>query len=103
MPGKPRDTIQTLNITPGANGLRVDRAKYEAVRKAVLRAVPGSRSGITFADLPGAVKRHLPGGRIPGGGAIMWYSTVVKLDLEARGLIERIEGSRPQRLRRARS
>lgn len=32
-------------------------------------------------------------------GSIPWYVTTVKLDLEARGEIERIRQSSPQRLR----
>jgi hypothetical protein len=32
-------------------------------------------------------------------GSISWYATMVKLDLEARGEIERIPGSSPQRIR----
>jgi hypothetical protein len=34
-------------------------------------------------------------------GSISWYVTTVKLDLEARGLIARVPGSHPQRLRMA--
>ncbi len=29
-------------------------------------------------------------------GSVMWYYTTVKLDLEARGEIRRVPGSRPQ-------
>lgn len=93
-------TIQTLNINPGVGGARVNPERYAAVKKAILRAVPRSKQGIAFKDLPKAVARHLPGGKIPGGGSISWYVTTVKLDLEARGLIHRIPGSRPQRLTR---
>ena len=32
-------------------------------------------------------------------GSINWYVTTVKLDLEARGVVERIPGKSPQRLR----
>ena len=39
--------------------------------------------------------------RITTEGSISWYVTTVKLDLEARGLIERVPRSRPQRLRMA--
>jgi hypothetical protein len=34
------------------------------------------------------------------GVSLRWYTTAVKLDLEAEGLIERKPGSRPQRVRR---
>jgi len=33
-------------------------------------------------------------------GSTGWYTTTVKLDLEAKGEIERVPGSTPQRLRR---
>jgi hypothetical protein len=95
-------TIETLNVNyaKGEGGTRIDAAKYEAVKKAILKAVPKSERGIEFRELGAAVEEHLPGGKIPGGGSIMWYVTTVKLDLESRGLIERVERSRPQRVRR---
>ncbi len=39
--------------------------------------------------------------RLPGDfeGSVGWYATTVKLDLEARGLIERMPGESPQVLR----
>lgn len=98
------DKVATENITPGAGGVRIDAARYRAVRKAILEAVPPKSrqpDGIPFKDLPGAVRRLLPGGAIPGGGSISWYVTTVKLDLEAKGLIARIPRSSPQRLVRA--
>lgn len=94
------DRIETLNITPGSGGTRIDRAKYDAVRKAILKAVPARGEGIPFKALPAAVEENLPGGEIPGGGNTSWYTTTVKLDLEARGEIHRVPGSRPQRLLR---
>lgn len=92
--------IDTLNVNEGVGGTRCDASKYEAVRHALLKAVPESDEGIHSKDLPMAVKAHLPTGEIPGGGNISWYTTVVKLDLEARGLIERIPDSKPQRVRK---
>lgn len=99
---KKRARVETRNVNyaKGAGGTRIEAAKYEAVKRAILKAVPRSARGIEFLDLIDAVKEHLPGGKIPGGGSIPWYVTTVKLDLEARGLIERAEGSKPQRLRR---
>ncbi|MCZ7544494.1 MAG: hypothetical protein M5R40_13685 [Anaerolineae bacterium] len=53
---------------------------------------------MTFADLIPAVDAALAG---DFDGSVGWHVTTVKLDLEARGLIERVPQSRPQRLRRA--
>ena len=62
-------------------------------------AVPADAKGIPFKELPAAVR-----GRIDpmlfAGASIGWYATTVKLDLEARGLIERVPEAKPQRLRR---
>ncbi len=105
MPGatkpKPRTTA-TLNVNyaRGKGGTRVDAEKYEIMRKALLKAVPRTKTGIAFKDLPGAVAKALPTGDRARFGSIAWYATTVKLDLEARGLLERIPGSKPQRLRR---
>ncbi|GAB4327551.1 MAG: hypothetical protein Kow0010_11080 [Dehalococcoidia bacterium] len=95
-----REIVEALNVNHPGSRTPVDAAKYRAVREAMLRAVPATDEGIAFQELPAAVQKQLPGGRIPGGGSIGWYTTTVKLDLEARGLIERIPGSNPQRLRR---
>lgn len=93
--------VQTLNITAGKGGTRIDARKYAALREAILQALREHPDGLSFKALPDAVLERLPGGEIPGGGSIMWYLTVVKLDLEARGLVERVKGKRPQWLRAA--
>jgi hypothetical protein len=100
MPTKKKATVQTRNVNPGVGGLRIDREKYEKVKAAILKVVPMNDAGIPFKDLPKAVARVLGEKLGPVRGSVSWYTTVVKLDLEARGLIERIPASRPQRLRR---
>ena len=51
---------------------------------------------MTFRDLNDIVGQKLEGNF---KGSIGWYYTTVKLDLEARGLIERIQKTSPQRIR----
>lgn len=99
MPHKP-ETIQARNINNPASRTTINAERYRAMRTALLKTVPRSPEGIAFRALPAAVKKHLRGGRLPGGGSLMWYITVVKLDLEARGLLRRIPDSTPQRIRR---
>ncbi len=86
--------------TPGKKPIRIDKWKYDAVRAALLKTIPNSAKGIGFWDLPKLVEKRLSATALKELGSVMWYTTVVKLDMECRGELERIEGSTPQRLRR---
>ena len=87
------DKMMTLH-PEGKAGVNIDKAKYDAVRGAILAAI-GDQGELAFGDLPDAVGQQLT----DFDGSIGWYTTTVKLDLEARGEIERLPGVSPQRLR----
>jgi len=89
------DKIVTLHPDPNKSGVNIDRAKYEFVREAII-SVLGEKPELTFSQLVAEVERQLEG-RFEG--SIGWYITTVKLDLEARGTIERVGGGSPQRIR----
>jgi hypothetical protein len=91
--------FKTLNVNPGAGGVRIDLGRYEAVKKAILLAVPRNMAGIAFKDLSRAVAARVPR-TLFRGASIRWYTTTVKLDLEARGVIERTPNVKPQHVRR---
>lgn len=99
--GRP-ETMLTLNANypRGKGGTRVSVEKYEVIKKAILKAVPRTSNGIAFRDLPKAVERNLTRTERGTIGSVSWYATTVKLDLEARGFIERVPDASPQRLRR---
>jgi hypothetical protein len=80
---------------------RVDAARYAAMRVALLEVVPDDEPGVPFAALPKLVAEVLPK-QVFRGASIPWYVATVKLDLEARGLLRRVPGSRPQRVVRGR-
>lgn len=86
--------------TPGKSSTNIDQWKYDAVRAAIRKAVPRNKLGLEFRALPAAVKAHLSPDHLARLGSVSWYTTTVKLDLEVRGELERVPGSRPQRLRR---
>jgi hypothetical protein len=92
-------TTATKNPGKGKKGPRIDATRYELMKAAILAVVPRDADGVTFASLPKLVEKKLAGD-VFAGASIPWYATTVKLDLEARGLIERIPGKAPQRLRR---
>ena len=66
----------------------------------LIAVVPKNKTGILFKDMPKLVAQQIPDAMHPAKGSASWYTTVVKLDLEARKLIERIPGETPQRVRR---
>jgi len=84
----------------GKEGVNIEKAKYDTMREALLAELE-SNSGddgiIALKDLRAAVSDALEG---TFDGSVSWYFTTVKLDLEARGEIERVEGRRPQHVRR---
>ncbi len=85
-----------LTLHPqGKAGVNIKRAKYEAVRTAILQAIDAAEV-LSFGELPAHCAALLP----DFDGSISWYVISVKLDLEARGVIERLPGKGKQQLRR---
>ena len=79
----------------GKSGVNISRRKYETMRGAIVDALAAS-GPMTHTDLVKDVEVRLAGGF---EGSVKWYLETVKLDLEAGGVVERVPGARPQRLR----
>ena len=87
--------FKTLHPEAGKQGVNINEEKYGIVRDAILETIR-EHGTITFQELTKEVNRKLEG---HFDGSISWYVTTTKLDLEARGTIERLPGSKPQRIR----
>lgn len=76
----------------GKNGKNIDKQKYDTLKKTILSAL--QKKELThdelFDRLNQGVKKF--------SGNVNWYGETVKLDLEARKLIERTS-SKPQKYR----
>jgi hypothetical protein len=79
--------------------MRVNRAKYMALRDAVLMVLPDQPPGLTVAELKGALLPSLSQELFPGGHKAGWWLKAVQLDLEAKGVIQ-CGGQGPVRLSR---
>lgn len=88
------ERIMTLH-PQGKEGVNIEKQKYDLVKDAILSSIKECGE-IAFGELSGAVASHLPESF---DGSVGWYTTTVKLDLEARGLIERVPKKSPQQLR----
>lgn len=93
------DKIEVENPnTPGCTE-RLDRAKYEAMRDALLPVLPETPPGLKIAEAKEALLPHLDQNLFPGGAKAGWWLKAVQLDLEAKRAIARADGS-PVRLYR---
>jgi len=85
----PDDKIEIESVTTPGQTQRVDRAKYLAMRDALLAVLPGQAPGLTVAAAKAALLPRLPAALFPGGATAGWWLKAVQLDLEAKGVIAR--------------
>ncbi len=77
----------------GKSGVNINKQTYETMKSAILSAL--KKKELTHTELVGQLKKSLTG---KFSGNISWYGETVKLDLEARKIIERTS-SKPQKYR----
>jgi hypothetical protein len=78
------ESIQTLHPQAGKTNKKISLEKYTCIRDAILEILSEKEFTHTelMEELYAKVKDHFKGG-------VQWYGETVKLDLEARKLIER--------------
>ncbi len=79
----------------GKNGTNISRAKYNQIKDYLLDVLSKHES-ITYQELNNMAVHDL---KDSFQGKIPWYVVTVKLDLEARGIIERIPKTSPHKIR----
>ncbi len=90
--GDDKVTVENVNV-PGSKS-RVNAAKYEAMKQAMLQVLPQEAPGLTQAEIREAVIPYLPDDLYPGGSTAGWWAKTVQLDLEAKGIVVR-EATKP--------
>lgn len=85
----PEEKIEIENFTSPGRTARVNRAKYEAMRDALLAVLPDTAPGLKVPDAKAALLPLLPDALFPGGDKAGWWLKTVQLDLEAKGIIKR--------------
>jgi hypothetical protein len=77
----------------GKTGRNIDRQKYETIKRGILSALQDKE--LTHIELFSQPNKSL---KSKFSGNVSWYGATVKLDLEARKIIERTS-SKPQKYR----
>lgn len=83
------DKITIENINQPGSTSRVDAAKYNAMKSAMLATLTDAAPGMTAAQMQEAAKPLLPDTLFPGGATAGWWVKCVQLDLEAKGIVTR--------------
>ena len=89
----PTEQIQTLHPTAGKTNKRISFEKYNVIKENILAIL--QEKEMTHTELMESLYDRV---RDTFDGGIQWYGETVKLDLEARKIIER-SGTNPERCR----
>ena len=91
---KNEEKIMTLH-PQGKNGVNILKRRYDQIKGFILQTIEENNE-ISFEDLTDLAVKNLTN---KFDGKVIWYIVTVKLDLEARGIIERIPKKSPHELR----
>jgi len=75
----------------GKSGKNIDKQKYETLKKAILSALRNKE--LSHTELFNQLKKSL---KSKFSGNVSWYGETVKLDLEARKIIQRTSAKPPK-------
>jgi hypothetical protein len=92
------EKVECKNPTEGKTTVKIEKWKYDVVRRAILNILKTQPDGVLFSELAEMVGQNLSEYEKQNLGKVGWYTITVKLDLEVRGEIRRVEKSSPQRL-----
>ncbi len=79
----------------GKKGVNIARGKYDFIKNFIVQTLE-KRGEMSYAELNDLAKEKLSA---DFDGSVPWYVVTVKMDLEAREIIERVPKSSPHRVR----
>ena len=88
-----KDTSEKIEIQNGNTGRteRVDKKKYLAMRTAYVKVLSKKTTGQTYNEIKEKVLPLLPADLFPEGQKAGWWIKAVQLDLEAKGVVLRLD------------
>jgi hypothetical protein len=89
------------NINHPGLTTKVEKVKYDVMKRAMLRALPKKPPGLTQEEIRKAVMPFLSPEVFPRGEKAAWWAKTVQLDLEAKRVVVRDASVKPLRWTRA--
>jgi len=91
-----KDETKILTLHPkGKKGVNILRRRYDVIKEFMLNTIK-QHGEISYSDLNDLAVDKLAS---TFDGKVPWYVVTVKLDLEARGIIERVPKTSPHKVR----
>ena len=87
----PREMVVVENVNHPGHTTRIDAAKYQATRAAMLKVLPRKAPGLTQDEMMREMRKALSVSQFPSTTS-SWWAKMVQLDLEAKGLVVRNNG-----------
>ncbi|WP_273566982.1 DUF6958 family protein [Maribacter halichondriae] len=85
-----------LTLHPqGKKGVNILKRRYEAIKRFIMSTLKNNKE-ITYQELNRLAVEEL---KSSFDGKVGWYVVSVKLDLEARNIIERVANTSPHKIR----
>jgi hypothetical protein len=84
------ETKIQLRHPAGKKAIRIDKAKYDALKEVLLNLLE-KKGESTHAEILQAISEDFKKNKTKFEGSLEWYLEWVKLDLEARKEIKRVE------------
>jgi len=89
------EKILTMHPTKGKKGVNISKKKYDVIKDFLIKKIEEAKE-ITYQELNDLAVKELSNSF---EGSVPWYVVSVKLDLEARRIIERIPKTSPHKIR----
>ena len=81
------EKILTLHSDPNKSGKNIDKVQYDLISSAIVKSLENNKK-LSHVELQNAVIQLV---KEQFSGSIPWYCETVKLDLEARNIIQRVK------------
>ncbi|SMC81329.1 DUF6958 family protein [Moheibacter sediminis] len=85
-----------LQHPQGKKAVSISKDKYELLKEQITKFLINKTEG-TFTDISKAITQELNDKKIKFEGSLNWHLEWVKLDLEAKEVIKRIDKKTPQK------
>ncbi|MEO6347531.1 MAG: hypothetical protein ABIO60_06435 [Aquaticitalea sp.] len=85
-----------LQHPQGKKAVSISKEKYELLQKLILDFFSVQKEG-SFTEIANAITLNFKENNLKFQGSLKWYLEWVKLDLEARGILNRLPGTMPQK------